>query len=1101
MRKVRITSVLALAGVTAWAALPGGAVAAATPTGPAAATAVTTPAFAADPQAVTLITGDTVRVSSVDGQTAIDVTPAPGREKIPFITSSAGKNVRVIPADAARLLAEGRLDQRLFDVSTLLSFGYGDTRRTLPLLIQGSAVPDGGQRTKALPGIGVSAYEQDRNAPATLWKSLTNAGNLRSGISKVWLDGLRKPTLDVSVPLIGAPAAWQAGLTGAGVKVAVIDSGVDLTHPDFAGQVADAADFTGTNLVDYNGHGTHVASTILGTGAASSGRYKGVAPGAKLLSAKVCDAEACPESSILAGMTWAAQQGATVANISLGGSDTPEIDPLEAAVNELTAQYGMLFVIAAGNSGPGDVTIDSPGSADAALTVGAVTKTKELIDFSGRGPRIADAAIKPDITAPGVNIVAARASEGVLPPIDDNDAYASISGTSMATPHVAGAVALLAQQHPDWRAGKLKATLTAAADPNAELTPYQQGAGFVDVKRALTQSVTADPVSLGIARLTTTQTKTISYANSGSTAVTLNLALTSDAPAGLFKLNATTVTVPAGKTAAVTLTVQPGAGLADQQFGGQVTATANGVRVVTPIAMDIARHTLTVRTPGLGDEPHEWITLLTDLGRESVTAFAHYGESTAVRVQPGRYVVQSYLLTGDYENPDITSLVDPALVVDADETVTMDRRQAKPVNVTVDDKNAVANDGEVGWTIRTKAPQIWGSNDPYSAMMNVQLAKLSTGRAAGSGKATGFAGYVAGTWGYRDADGTPFNSSSVYHTYFNEQGRMPVGAVKKLSKKDFAKVTTQMGVDVADVMVSRLSVPRTVGNSPVTRSDLNRNTPMSYHYDAVPRTMTEYFYSSGKAQWRTTSAQRGYTFYQGDWKTYENGRSYTDKWATGVNGPVFPQPDFAQQFAARYFGDTMGGPAPLHGDSAGHEGQRSVGEGSVDVWIYRNGKEVAHSTQTPQASEVPAAAGDYRMRALFRSDPAFTLSTVVDAEWTFRSGHVPDGKAVNLPMTAIRFDPAVDINHYAPAGRLFTLPISLDRQVNSAKATTRSLTVEASFDDGKTWKRIPALRLGEKATAVLQHPRGTGFVSLRAAATDSAGNTVRQTIVRAYRYH
>lgn len=1100
MRKVRITSVLALAGVAAWAVLPGGAVAAATPPGPAAAKAATAPAFTAKPQAVTLITGDTVRVSNVDGQTAVDVDPAPGREKIPFITSSAGHSVRVIPADAAGLLAGGRLDQRLFDVSTLLSFGYGDTRRTLPLLIQGSVVPDGGKRTRALPDVGVTAYEQDRNAPATLWKSLTNAGNLRSGISKVWLDGLRKPSLDVSVPLIGAPAAWQAGLTGAGVKVAVIDSGVDLKHPDLAGQVADAADFTDTNLVDYVGHGTHVASTIAGTGAASAGRYKGVAPGAKLLSAKVCDAEVCPESSILAGMAWAAQQGATVANVSLGGADTPEIDPLEAAVNELTAQYGMLFVIAAGNSGPGDVTIESPGSADAALTVGAVTKGKELADFSSRGPRIADAAIKPDITAPGVNIVAARAAEGVLEPVEGNDAYASLNGTSMATPHVAGAVALLAQKHPDWRATKLKATLTAAADPSADVTPYQQGAGFVDVARAITQSVTADPVSLGIARLSTAQTKTISYANTGSSAVTLNLALSSDAPAGLFKLSASTVTVPAGGTAAVSLTVQPGADLADQQFGGKVVATAGAVRVVTPIAMDIARHTLTVATPGSPESGHEWITILTDLDRETVTAFGHYGESTAVRVQPGRYVVQSYMFSGDVNDPEITSLVDSALVVTADRTVTMDPRKAKPVAISVTDKKATATYGEVGWTIRTRAPEIWGSNDPYSAMLNTKLDKLNTGTAVGSGKASGFVGFVTGSWAQLDADGSPINSPAVYRLYFYERGRMLTGKTKTLGKNDLAKVTALVGADVPGVQVSRLSVPRAPGNSPVTRSDLDRSTPLSYQYDA-PRTIVTYFNRDQQAEWRTTSAQRGYTYYQGAWTSYQPGRSYTEKWANGVTGPVFPQPDFAQQFAARYFGDTMGGPAPLHGDGSGHEGQRAVGEGSVDVRIYRNGQEVAHSTETPQASQVPAAAGDYRMHATFRSDPAFTLSTLVDAEWTFRSAHVPDGKSVNLPMTAIRFNPDLDIFGNAPAGRLFTLPIFLDRQVGAAKATTRSLTVEASFDDGRTWKRVPALRLGEKATAVLQNPRGSGFVSLRASATDSAGNTVRETIVRAYRYH
>ena len=103
-------------------------------------------------------------------------------------------------------------------------------------------------------------------------------------------------------------------------------------------------------------------------------------------------------------------------------------------------------------------------------------------------------------------------------------------------------------------------------------------------------------------------------------------------------------------------------------------------------------------------------------------------------------------------------------------------------------------------------------------------------------------------------------------------------------------------------------------------------------------------------------------------------------------------------------------------------------------------------------------------------------------------------------MTAIRFSPDLDITGTAPAGRTLALPISLDRQVGAAPGKTRSLTVEASFDDGKTWHRLVAVRIGEKAVAVVQNPRGTGFVSLRASAVDTAGNTVRETIIRAYRY-
>ena len=112
------------------------------------------------------------------------------------------------------------------------------------------------------------------------------------------------------MPQIGAPAAWQAGFDGTGVTVGVLDTGIDASHPDFAGQLAEVRDFTGGNdPSDAVGHGTHVASTIAGSGAASGGRYRGVAPGAKLLVGKVCATNECQDSDIIAGMEWARAAG------------------------------------------------------------------------------------------------------------------------------------------------------------------------------------------------------------------------------------------------------------------------------------------------------------------------------------------------------------------------------------------------------------------------------------------------------------------------------------------------------------------------------------------------------------------------------------------------------------------------------------------------------------------------------------------------------------------------------------------------------------------------------------------------------------------------
>ncbi|MET8911834.1 S8 family serine peptidase [Micromonospora sp. NPDC004551] len=1092
-------------------AAPGGAPVSAHPR---AAKPATTPPVASTPRTVTLLTGDTVQVSTVNGQTAVNVVPGKGRERIPFITHSAGEDVRVIPADAVGLLNRGRLDQRLFDISTLVGFGYDDTRATLPLIVQHSgAAPAGlagGRTTRQLSG--ASAVAENRADAVSFWNSLTSTAGgterrLRAGFDKVWLDGLRHPTLDVSVPLTGAPEAWQAGWTGTGVKVGVIDTGVDQTHPDLAGHVAAAENFTtDPDTLDRVGHGTHVASTIVGSGAASQGRFKGMAPGATLYSAKVCVAEGCPESAILAGMTWAAQQGVKVANMSLGGPDSPETDPIEAALADLTHRYGVLFVVAAGNSGAGgESTVNSPGSATEALTVGAVTKTGELAEFSSRGPRAGDAGIKPEITAPGVGIVAARSSTSDLWPIDENPQYTSLNGTSMATPHVAGAAAILTQQHPDWTPERIKATLMAAAKPNATIGVYEQGAGFLDVARAIRQSVTASPVSVAFGRTTTAQQQTITYANSGSSALTLAVSLDAKdadgapAPAGLFSLSASSVTVPAGGTAAVTVTVQAGAGLPDRYFGGEVTATGGGAQVQTPVALDVARHRLNLKLVGPdGGAPtpdQGWVTLLTDLDRQTTMVFDDPA-TTTYQVRAGHYLVQTYLLTGDPFLPHITSLMRPSLDLTTDQSLSMDARLAKPVVVSVPNPKATAVHQEFGWTIRTEQPQIWGSNDPFGVLMGLPFDHLRTAQ-IGSGRTRGFVSYVNGMWGQVAEDGSLHNSPYAYRVYLYEPEKMMTGLTRRLRAGDFATVRSRISADVPGVPVSRTAVAHAPGNSPVYRDE--RTIPPSFTYD-VPSTVTEYYNQDKKAVWQSTSSQLRYTYYESAWTSFQPGRTYDVKWANGVAGPVFPEPNFGQQFATRYWGDTLGGPGPLHGDGTGHMGFRHVRGGSVQVDLYRNGVKIGDANQAPWVWNVPAEKGDYRLAATFRSDPEFALSTVVDAEWTFPSAHVGDGELVKLPMTAIRYSPELDIDNRAPAGRLFAIPVSLDRQVGAAPGRTRTLTVEASFDDGTTWQRLTVQRSGEKAVAWVHNPAGTGFVSLRAAATDTSGNTVKQTVIRAYRY-
>src|SRR6185437_228623 len=373
------------------------------------------------------------------------------------------------------------------------------------------------------------------------------------------------------------------------------------------------------------------ASIIAGTGAASNGTYKGVAPGAKLIDAKACVTFGCPDSAILDAMNWvAADQHAKIVNMSLGGPDTPDVDPLEQAITDLSVQYGTLFVVASGNDGA-DRTVESPGDVDAALTVGAVDAHDALADFSSRGPRSGDSALKPDITAPGVDITAALSKDSGGPA---GQAYIDHSGTSMATPHAAGAAAILLQHSPALSGSGLKATLMASAVPNPATPIYGQGAGRVDVPRSLAAALTTNPasVSFGIQQWPhaddTVLTRTVTYHNSGNAAVTAGLALdTGGAPAGMFALSASTLTVPAGGDASVTVTADTRVTGPDGFFGGYVVASAGSSTSRTPFAVEkeVESYDVTINHVGAGGQPVEsYFDTLIDLATGAF--YAPFGE-------------------------------------------------------------------------------------------------------------------------------------------------------------------------------------------------------------------------------------------------------------------------------------------------------------------------------------------------------------------------------------------------------------------------------------------------------------------------------------------
>jgi subtilisin family serine protease len=300
----------------------------------------------------------------------------------------------------------------------------------------------------------------------------------RPDVDMIWLDEPVHTLLDVSVPLIGAPKVWNAGVTGKGIRVGIVDTGIDPDHPDFAGRIATTKDLTGEGDRDNNGHGTHVAGIVGGTGAQSGGKYRGVAPDCTFIIAKVLKGDGSGMmSDVIAGLEFVVEQHAQVVNLSLGGGGNCDgTDALSTACNSVWDQ-GIVVCVAAGNAGPGAGTLGSPGCAKKPITIGATDKQDGLADYSSRGPT-ADGRVKPDVCFPGSSIHSCRAKGTSMgTPIDDF--YTTASGTSMATPHATGTSALVLQAQPTLTPQQIKDALMSTAK-DLGLDANMQGKGRAD---------------------------------------------------------------------------------------------------------------------------------------------------------------------------------------------------------------------------------------------------------------------------------------------------------------------------------------------------------------------------------------------------------------------------------------------------------------------------------------------------------------------------------------------------------------------------------------------------------------------------------------------
>jgi hypothetical protein len=1071
---------------------------------------------------VTLVTGDKVLVTTdASGRSSAAVLPREDGTQPMVQTYQMGKDLYVYPEDASQAIAEGKVDEQLFNVTGLIRQGYDDTHTdTLPLIAtyqnsvnvadSAPAAPRGAERGLSLPAVDGVALKAGKDTAATFWQDVTNPrSRSASTLKKLWLDGKVEATLDRSTKQVHAPEAWAEGYDGKGTKVAVLDTGADAEHPDLVSRVAAAKNFTDSNsTADRQGHGTHTASTVGGSGAASDGRKKGVAPGTSLLIGKVLNDKGYGQSSwIIAGMQWAVDQQADVVSMSLGNPAIGNCtDPLAQAAKDLSQNTHTLFVVAAGNAGSGIETVSSPGCVPGVLTVGAVDRDDTTAWFSSRGPVAVTHTLKPEIAAPGVGISAAAAGgRGVY-------AYQTMSGTSMATPHVAGAAAVVRQSHPDWTAQQIKAALVSSARTDGKVAGADEtGAGVLDVFAAVHQKVFSAPAVQGgsynwpqdTSDRTTVQ---VPFTNTSADDLALSLKVSgvrgndgSDVNSGVIELEQGKVTVPAGATVQVPVRIDPTAHLKAAQYGavtGRIMATGSNAHVSVPVTLYVQPETVTLRVkaidrngkPATGPSSLDLVSLDTDKGERRSNQGAI--EQT-YSVRPGDYSLSGFVATSDANNaPDSVSyLAHPQLRITHDTTVVLDARKAHQLSLHTDRPSTVNN---TTFSYARTWDDTWQISGSFMIGNTVQKFYADI-----DGRAKNGTFEFRPTW---RATGSEDGSPYVYNLSFPTQGPLHSDQVYQPEDSKLAQVTetwNAMGkeADYIDAMFLRPS-----GSS-------GNYVPVSpFGSVHVPGTRTAYYTSGDDAWYHAAMTSFPFAAFMGDHeRTYRAGQRSAEEWYGGPLRPAAPRDaDGNLMLAAERQGNLIGIQTALWLDASGDHWSYGGSFGDLgNLVLKRNGEQIARSAWPYDVFKVPDEDSAYELtqnlEKIPTSDRNWLRSTAVTTTWSFRSHLEPDVYSRGLPILFPAYDLPVDGMNTLPAQSGIKVGLSAEGHAGYTPGTITAASLSYSYDGGTTWTQAPTEQQDGKWTAVLDHTGAAGKqVTMKVTLTDSKGNAVTQTITRAH---
>jgi hypothetical protein len=538
---------------------------------------------------------------------------------------------------------------------------------------------------------------------------------------------------------------------------------------------------------------------------------------------------------------------------------------------------------------------------------------------------------------------------------------------------------------------------------------------------------------------------------------------------------------------------------AEGAFSARVLATGGDLAVTTPVAVDREpeSYDLTLRHLDRSGEP-TWLhySFLFGLDEPRYRGFSGIGGVATVRVRKGRYHLDAVI---DTRRPDglydSAKVVHPDVDIHADTTVVLDARVAEPVSVRFGRPGVAPRAVGAGYARFTS-----GGNAVFTGLLGDTFDRILTGQVGGPVPATELVADIGGVWAVPDRTGDVTSSAVAYHLAWFERGQLPTGFARDVVDTALAEVRTTYRAQDDHKRATKVWIAR----------EPELDVGMGYGFGfRLPLIRTEYHnvdglhWSGEFLQWVPRDrAVRLETVLTGGVVDHQPGRWYAEDWNSAVFGPGLGGGD---GWAIRS-GDVISLAVPLYADAAlDHTGLSEVDEGTTV--LYRDGVKLG---DTPQAGigrfDVPAEPATYRLETTARRSSVSEYSTRISCTWTFSSARPPEDEpgpkskgGQPLALMAIRFaPPGLELDNTLRADSAL-VPITVQWHAGVPPATLTELAVEVSFDEGATWRAVEVTR-GPGATAVarIDHPQGARHTSLRARAADSAGNSVEQTIIRAY---